>query len=93
MRIHLPALDHPRMDPGQARYAVEVNGHLGVTALSAFPAMVAQCRGPRTVLVGLLDQSALYGVVAQLEALGLELLEIRRLTLDGVAEPDDGCLP
>jgi hypothetical protein len=32
------------------------------------------------VLTGLLDQSALYGVLAEIEALGLDLLEIRKLT-------------
>jgi hypothetical protein len=30
------------------------------------------------VLVGLLNRSALYGVLAEIEALGLDLLEIRR---------------
>jgi hypothetical protein len=34
------------------------------------------------VLTGLLDQSALYGVLAEIEAFGLELLEIRKLTPD-----------
>ena len=81
------------MEPGQARYAIEVNGHLGVTVLSAFPAMVSESRGPHTVLIGLLDQSALYGVLAQLEALGLQLVELRRLTPHGSAEPDDRCSP
>jgi hypothetical protein len=33
-----------------------------------------------TVLTGLLDRSALYGVLVELEALGLDLLEVRRLT-------------
>jgi hypothetical protein len=93
MRIHLPALDHRHMDPGQARYAIEVNGHLGVTVLSAFPAMVSESRGPHTVLIGLLDQSALYGVLAQLEELGLQLVELRRLTPHGPARPDEGCSP
>jgi hypothetical protein len=32
------------------------------------------------VLTGLLDRSALYGVLAEIEALGLDLLEIQRLT-------------
>src|SRR5712691_10716566 len=32
-----------------------------------------------TVLTGLLDRSALYGVLAEIEALGLDLLEIRQL--------------
>jgi hypothetical protein len=89
MRIHLRALDHRRMDPGQALYAIEINGHLGVTVLSAFPAMVSEPRGPHTLLTGLLDRSALYGVLAQIEALGLELIEIRRLTPENSSEPGD----
>ena len=35
--------------------------------------------GTRPVLTGLLDRSALYGVLAEIEALGLDLLEIRKL--------------
>jgi hypothetical protein len=35
------------------------------------------------VLSGLLDGSALYGVLAEIEALGLDLLEVRQLTQDG----------
>jgi hypothetical protein len=36
--------------------------------------------GDQTVLTGTLaDQAALYGVLAEIEALGLELLEVRRL--------------
>jgi hypothetical protein len=89
MRIHLPALDHCPMDPGQALYAIKISGHLGVTVLSAFPAMVSEPRGPHTVLTGFLDRSALYGVLAQIEALGLELLEIRRLTPENSSEPRD----
>ena len=66
------------MDAGRALYAIEVNGHLGPTVLSAFPAMASEPRGPHTMLTGLLDRSALYGVLAELEALGLDLLEVRR---------------
>jgi hypothetical protein len=47
---------------------------------SAFPALRAQSRGEDTVLTGALpDQAALNGVLAEIEALGLELLEVRRL--------------
>ena len=47
---------------------------------SAFPALRAQARGENTVLTGTLsDQAALHGVLAQIEALALELLEVRRL--------------
>jgi hypothetical protein len=67
------------MDPASAWYTIRVNGHLGATVLSAFPALVSQRHGAHTVLTGLLDRSALYGVLAEVEALGLELLEVRQL--------------
>jgi hypothetical protein len=61
-------------------YAIRIEGRLGATALSAFPSMVPQLKGSETVLTGLLeDRSALFGVVAQIEALGLELLELRQI--------------
>ena len=82
MRPHLPALDHGRMDPAPARYMIRINGHLGATMLSAFPALAPQHHGAHTVLTGLLDQSALYGVLAEIEAFGLDLLELRKLTPD-----------
>lgn len=41
--------------------------------------MVAELNDGETVLTGVLaDQSAVFGVVAQIEALGLELLELRK---------------
>ena len=58
---------------------LEQVGHLGATVLSAFPAMAPHHHGGHTVLTGLLDRSALYGVLAEIEALGLDLLEIRQL--------------
>ena len=67
------------MDPASAWYTIRVNGHLGATVLSAFPALAPQHHGAHTVLTGLLDQSALYGVLAEVEALGLDLLEVRQL--------------
>ena len=82
MRAHLPARDDGSMDPATALYVIRINGHLGATVLSAFPAMAAHHHGAHTVLTGLLDRSALYGVLAEIEALGLDLLEIRKLTPD-----------
>jgi hypothetical protein len=62
------------------RYRICVRGRLGQTIRSAFPALQAQASGGDTVLTGPLpDRAALYGVLAQMEALGLELLEVRRL--------------
>jgi hypothetical protein len=36
-------------------------------------------QGTDTMLTGLLDRSALYGVLAQVEELGLDLVEVRQL--------------
>jgi len=79
MRGHLPTPDHGVMDPAPALYMIRINGHLGATVLSAFPAMAPRRHGAHTVLTGLLDRSALYGVLAEVEALGLDLLEVRQL--------------
>ncbi len=79
MSVHLPATDDGGMDPAPARYAIRIKGQLGATTLSAFPAMAPRPEGTETELTGLLDRSALYGVLAEIEALGLDLLEVRRL--------------
>jgi len=94
MRTHLPALDHGGMDAASARYMIRINGHLGATLLSAFPAMAWQREGPETVLTGVLDRSRLYGVLAEIEALGLDLLEVRQLTPEARSpERGDTCSP
>ena len=81
------------MDPASARYLIRINGHLGATLLSAFPAMTSRCVGPETILTGVLDRSALYGVLAEIEALGLDLLEIRQITDPPSPEHGDACSP
>jgi hypothetical protein len=59
-------------------YEVRVRGLLSETVLGAFPDLRAKTEGAETVLAGKLpDQAALFGVLAQCEALGLELLEVR----------------
>ena len=58
---------------------IRIRGHLGETLLTAFPDLDATHCDGETVLTGALpDQAALFGVIAQIEALGLELLEVRR---------------
>jgi hypothetical protein len=67
-------------DSQPQRYQVRVRGRLGETICSAFPDLQARTRGDNTVLTGVFaDQAALYGVLAEIEALGLELIEVRRL--------------
>jgi monoterpene epsilon-lactone hydrolase len=61
-------------------YQFRVNGHLGPILLTAFPALVSRLQGTETVLTGLLpDTAALYGVLAEIESLGLDLLEVRKI--------------
>ena len=68
-------------------YAIRIKGRLGATALSAFPSMAYQLMSGETVLTGWLeDRSALFGVLAQIEGLGLELLEVRQVRGDPTSE-------
>jgi hypothetical protein len=74
------AAHHDGVRPKHDLYCVRIKGRLGATALSAFPAMVHHVDGRETVLTGLLeDRSAVFGVLAQVEALGLELIELRQI--------------
>jgi hypothetical protein len=74
------------MDSAPVLYLIRINGHLGATMLSAFPAMTPQRDGADTLLTGLLDRSALYGVLAEIDALGLDLLEVRRHRTPGIRQ-------
>ena len=68
------------MTESMVGYEICVGGHLGDTIRGAFPDLQTRVRGRDTVLSGVFaDKSALYGVLAQVEALGLELIEVRRL--------------
>jgi hypothetical protein len=69
------------MTESMVGYEICVGGHMGDTIRGAFPDLQARVRGHHTVLSGVFaDQAALYGVLAQAEALGLELIEVRRLS-------------
>jgi hypothetical protein len=60
-------------------YQIRIRGRLGRTIRAAFPALRAEVQGEDTLLAGILaDQAALHGVLTQIEALGLELVEVRR---------------
>ena len=66
-------MNHP------VRYQIRVRGRLGQTMRRAFPDLHAETHGEDTLLAGALaDQAALFGVLTRIEALGLELVEVRR---------------
>jgi hypothetical protein len=74
------AVHDPKVVTVPGLYTIRIKGRLGPTALSAFPAMVSELQSGETVLTGLLeDRSALFGVLGQIEALGLELIELRQI--------------
>ena len=71
-------------------YTFRIKGRLGATALSAFPSMASELKCGQTVLSGSLeDRSAVFGVLAQIEALGLELIEVRQIQA-GSPSPESG---
>ena len=85
-RAHLIALDNEPVGDEPALYEIRVSGQLGPTLLTAFPAFVPRQQGAETVLTGVLpDAAALYGVLADVEALGLDLLEVRKVLRGGAA--------
>jgi hypothetical protein len=65
---------------GPVWYEIRVRGIVGDTLREAFPGMRARARKTETLLTApVSDQAALPGVMAQIEALGLELLGLRRM--------------
>ena len=63
-----------------ARYEITVRGKVGETLADAFEGLVAEPEPAATVLRGeIADRAALHGVLARIESLGLELLDVRRI--------------
>ncbi|MBV9002038.1 MAG: hypothetical protein JO304_23475 [Solirubrobacterales bacterium] len=74
----MPAKNRAASGRESLHYEIRVRGPIGPTMMQAFPTLAASRSGQDTLLIGsLADQCALYGVIGQLEALGLQLLEIR----------------
>jgi len=61
-------------------YTIRVSGRLSDALLSAFPTLRGHTLPIQTVLRGELpDQSALQGVLNQLDELGIEIVEVEKL--------------
>jgi hypothetical protein len=61
-------------------YEIRVEGTLPPEALLDFDGLTAEVEPVETVVHGALpDQAALHGLLARLEVLGVQLVEIRRL--------------
>ncbi len=68
-------------DPvGASVYEIRIEGRLGEQVVGAFVGMDATVGRGETVLRGPVpDQAALYGLLDRVQALGLALIEVRRL--------------
>jgi hypothetical protein len=65
---------------GTHRYRITIAGSLGEIGREAFADFAIETNGTNTVLIGTLDQAALYGALNRIRALSLELVELSRLT-------------
>lgn len=77
--------------PEGGRFEIRVRGTLGEGLRSAFTELTVTLRPAETVMYGGgIDQSALYGILDRIQALGLELLEVRGLPPPTRAEKSSG---
>jgi hypothetical protein len=72
---------------GPVTYEIRVVGTLGPAAKEAFADLAVETEAASTVLTGDLDQAALHGLIDRVQALGLELVDIRRT--QGRPEPPE----
>ena len=62
------------------RYRITIAGGLGEIGREAFKDFIIKPNGTNTWLIGDLDQAALYGTLDRILALGLELVELDRMS-------------
>jgi hypothetical protein len=63
-----------------ASYEIHIKGRVSEQLVSTFEGMDVSVQSVETVLRGpVLDQAALHGLLDRIQALGLELIEVRRL--------------
>jgi hypothetical protein len=79
-----------RMVKGMAAYyEIRIKGRIGDTLLAAFEGLTVTTGRVETILHGSIpDQEALHELLAQIQSLGLEVVELRRLpTVDRRSGP------
>ena len=65
---------------GETRYEIRVRGRVSDAVLETFDGLQSEVERVETVLHGpVRDQAELHGLLHRLQALGLELVEVRRL--------------
>ena len=66
--------------PAPVQYQVRVLGKVGPAALQGFADFDVHVEPTATVLSGALDQATLHGLLTRVRDLGLELVDVRRVT-------------
>ncbi|HSZ69241.1 MAG TPA: hypothetical protein VK756_02655 [Solirubrobacteraceae bacterium] len=68
---------------GSVAYEIRIKGRVSAQLLSVFEGMEASEQSVETVLRGpVVDQAALHGLLDRIQSLGLELIEVRRVSAD-----------
>jgi hypothetical protein len=75
---------HPERRDGASvvgsRYEIRVRGRIGQSLVERFAGFDAEVEPAQTILRGPVeDQAALHGVLEQIQCLGLELVEVKRV--------------
>jgi hypothetical protein len=79
-----PAAPDDDLVPPVPRYEIRVRGRVSDATLSSFEGMDVETAPTETVLHGpVVDQTGLHGLLDRIQALGLELIEVRRLPSGG----------
>ena len=66
---------------GGGSYVIRIRGRLSDSLLAVFEGLTATSKPGETVLRGpVRDQAELYGLLNRIQSLGLELIEVRRLS-------------
>jgi hypothetical protein len=76
-----------------ARYEVRIAGELDATAATAFAGLSLAAAHGITVLRGELDQAALHGLLERIRALGLDLVDVRRVRVPAADQAEDAAIP
>jgi hypothetical protein len=62
------------------RYEIRVKGNVGASLRNSFEGLDARVKPAETILRGQIDdQPALHGILDRIQALGLELIEVKRV--------------
>ena len=78
----------------QPTYEIRIAGRVDKTTLAMFAGLPVNFHDETTVITGQFDQAALHGMLEMIRALGLDLLEARRIGVplprDDSGSPDHG---